>query len=134
VPEKSVGVEFLTDLVYDLTVGRGSPSVATGGSMNPRFSDVWAPIKGGVVKQHFIFNFVGIFFFIAFVEDNAIFTMHAAVFGLLPLAPGIGAGSQMQQPLAIALIGGFSVSSLLLFFVLPVFYRLFTLRKKSGEP
>jgi len=45
--------------------------------------------------------------------------MHAGVFGLLPLAPGIG---------------GFSVSSLLLFFVLPVFYRLFTLRKKSGEP
>ena len=102
--------------------------------MNPRFSHIWAPIEGRVVNQHFIFNFIGILFFIAVVEENASFVMHAAVFGLLPLAPGIGAGSQMQQPLAIAVIGGFSVSSLLLFFVLAVFYRLLTLRKKSGEP
>jgi multidrug efflux pump subunit AcrB len=30
----------------------------------------------------------------------------------------------MQQPLAIAVIGGFSLSSLLLFFGLPVIYRV----------
>lgn len=53
-----------------------------------------------------------------------------AVLALLPLALGIGAGSQMQQPLAIAVIGGFTVSSLLLFFALPLFYRLFRGRQE----
>jgi hypothetical protein len=51
-------------------------------------------------------------------------TTLAAVFTLLPLALGIGAGAQMQQPLAIAVIGGFSVSSMILFFGLPLIYRL----------
>lgn len=51
-------------------------------------------------------------------------TTLAAVFALLPLSLGIGAGAQMQQPLAIAIIGGFSVSSFILFFGLPVIYRL----------
>jgi multidrug efflux pump subunit AcrB len=55
-----------------------------------------------------------------------IMTTLAAVLALLPLALGMGAGAQMQQPLAIAVIGGFSVSSLLIFFGLPVIYRLFT--------
>ena len=52
-------------------------------------------------------------------------TTLAAVFALLPLSLGIGAGAQMQQPLAIAVIGGFSVSSMILFFGLPLIYRLF---------
>jgi multidrug efflux pump subunit AcrB len=51
-------------------------------------------------------------------------TTLAAVFALLPLSMGLGAGTQMQRPLAIAVIGGFSLSSLLLIFVLPVIYRL----------
>jgi CzcA family heavy metal efflux pump len=51
-------------------------------------------------------------------------TTLAAVLALLPLSLGIGAGAQMQQPLAIAVIGGFSVSSFFLFFGLPVIYRL----------
>ncbi len=54
-----------------------------------------------------------------------IMTALAAVFALLPLSLGIGAGAQMQQPLAIAVIGGFSLSSLLLFFGLPLVYSLF---------
>jgi CzcA family heavy metal efflux pump len=52
-------------------------------------------------------------------------TTLAAVFALLPLALGIGTGAQLQQSLAIAVIGGFSVSSLLLFLALPFVYRLF---------
>ena len=52
-------------------------------------------------------------------------TTLAAVLALLPLALGIGTGAQMQRPLAIAVIGGFSVSSLLLFFGLPLVYRIF---------
>ncbi len=51
-------------------------------------------------------------------------TMLAAVFALAPLALGIGAGAQMQQPLAVAVIGGFSISSLLLLFLLPMVYAL----------
>ncbi len=50
-----------------------------------------------------------------------IMTALAAIFALIPLALGIGAGAQMQQPLAIAVIGGFSLSSFLLLFLLPVF-------------
>jgi len=53
-----------------------------------------------------------------------VMTTLAAVCALLPLALGVGGGGQMQQPLAIAVIGGFSLSSFLLFFGLPVIYRL----------
>ncbi|HUL43489.1 MAG TPA: efflux RND transporter permease subunit [Bacteroidota bacterium] len=53
-----------------------------------------------------------------------VMTTLAAVLALLPLTLGIGAGAQMQQPLAVAVIGGFSVSSTLLFFALPPLYRL----------
>jgi CzcA family heavy metal efflux pump len=49
-----------------------------------------------------------------------IMTALAAILALMPLALGIGAGSQMQQPLALAVIGGFTISSLLLLFILPV--------------
>jgi CzcA family heavy metal efflux pump len=58
-----------------------------------------------------------------------IMTTLAAVLALLPLSLGLGAGSQLQRPLAIAIIGGFSVSSLLLFFVLPPVYRMLHFRK-----
>lgn len=51
-------------------------------------------------------------------------TTLAAVLALMPLAVGIGTGAQMLQPLAIAVIGGFCVSTTLLFFVLPVLFRL----------
>lgn len=54
-----------------------------------------------------------------------IMTTLAAILALLPLALGLGTGAQMQQPLAIAVIGGFCVSSLLLFFALPLLYRAF---------
>lgn len=53
-----------------------------------------------------------------------IMTTLAAILALLPLALGLGTGAQMQQPLAIAVIGGFCISSLFLFFVLPILYRL----------
>ena len=49
-------------------------------------------------------------------------TTFAAVFALMPLALGIGAGAQMQQPLAVAVIGGFLLSSFLLLVELPMLY------------
>ncbi len=53
-------------------------------------------------------------------------TAIAAVCGMLPLAFALGAGSQMLQPLAIAVIGGLSVSMLLSLVVTPVVYFLLT--------
>lgn len=51
-----------------------------------------------------------------------IMTTLAAMLGLLPLALGIGAGSQMQQPLAIAVIGGLSITDFFTMLVIPSFY------------
>lgn len=46
-------------------------------------------------------------------------TAIGAVLALMPLALGIGLGAQMQQPLAVAVIGGFIVGLPLLLIVLP---------------
>ena len=46
-------------------------------------------------------------------------TAIGAVLALMPLALGIGLGAQMQQPLAVAVIGGFIVGLPLLLLVLP---------------
>jgi multidrug efflux pump subunit AcrB len=40
--------------------------------------------------------------------------------GLLPLAFGLGAGSELQRPLAIAVIGGLTLSTLVTLVLLPV--------------
>ncbi len=53
-------------------------------------------------------------------------TALAAVTGMLPLALALGAGSQMLQPLAIAVIGGLIISMLLSLVVTPVVYFLLT--------
>ena len=51
-------------------------------------------------------------------------TAIGAVLALMPLALGIGLGAQMQQPLAVAVIGGFVVGLPLLLVVLPCLMRL----------
>ena len=52
-------------------------------------------------------------------------TALAAITGMLPLAFALGAGSQMLQPLAIAVIGGLLISMVLSLVVTPVvYYRL----------
>jgi len=50
-------------------------------------------------------------------------TAIGAILALTPLALGIGIGAQMQQPLAIAVIGGFIVAMPLLLFVFPTLLR-----------
>jgi len=52
-------------------------------------------------------------------------TALGAIIALLPLALGIGAGAQLHQPLAIAVIGGFIITLPLLLIVLPSLLRLF---------
>ncbi|MCX6251579.1 MAG: efflux RND transporter permease subunit [Bacteroidetes bacterium] len=51
-------------------------------------------------------------------------TAIGAILALTPLALGIGIGAQMQQPLAIAVIGGFLIAMPLLLFVFPSLLRL----------
>jgi CzcA family heavy metal efflux pump len=61
-------------------------------------------------------------------------TAIAAVCGMLPLAFAIGAGSQMLQPLAIAVIGGLLISVFLSLIVTPaVYYRLTRKRHEEVE-
>ncbi|HWY99532.1 MAG TPA: efflux RND transporter permease subunit [Edaphobacter sp.] len=49
-------------------------------------------------------------------------TALAAIAGMLPLAFALGAGSQMLQPLAVAVIGGLAISLVLSLVVTPVMY------------
>ncbi|HEY2798840.1 MAG TPA: efflux RND transporter permease subunit [Thermoanaerobaculia bacterium] len=49
-------------------------------------------------------------------------TIFATAFALAPLALALGEGSQLQQPLAIAVIGGFVLSSPLVLLILPALY------------
>lgn len=58
-------------------------------------------------------------------------TTLATLFGLLPLALGIGAGSEIQKPLALAVIGGLSLSMLVTLLFVPVL--LLKLESKRGK-
>jgi multidrug efflux pump subunit AcrB len=58
-----------------------------------------------------------------------VMTAMAAVAGMAPLALGIGAGSQMLQPLAIAVIGGILVSMVLSLIITPAMHFYMTREK-----
>jgi CzcA family heavy metal efflux pump len=45
--------------------------------------------------------------------------------GLVPLALGLGAGAELQRPLALAVIGGLVVSTLVTLLIVPVFVEIF---------
>lgn len=55
-------------------------------------------------------------------------TSLTAIIALLPLALNLGSGAELQRPLAIAVIGGLSVSTLFTLFIVPVVHLLL------GEP
>ncbi len=57
-------------------------------------------------------------------------TALSAILALIPLAVGIGIGAQMQQALAIAVIGGFIIAIPLLLIVLPSFLQIINYKKK----
>src|SRR5207302_9258896 len=49
-------------------------------------------------------------------------TTMAAILGVLPIAIGIGTGSDLRQPLGVAVVGGLVVSQALTLFTIPVTY------------
>ena len=51
-------------------------------------------------------------------------TTFAMIFGMLPIALGTGAGSESRAPMAVAVIGGLTTSTLLTLVVVPVVYTL----------
>jgi multidrug efflux pump subunit AcrB len=64
-------------------------------------------------------------------------TTLCTLFGLLPLALGLGAGSEMQRPLALAVIGGLALSTPITLFLVPIFLvavrgRDYTLAPKAS--
>ncbi len=53
-----------------------------------------------------------------------IMTTLAMIFGMMPLALGIGAGGEMRAPMARAIIGGLITSTLLTLIIVPVVYTI----------
>ena len=54
-------------------------------------------------------------------------TTFCTLFGLLPLALGLGAGAELQKPLALAVIGGLALSTPVTLLAVPGLYALFRL-------
>jgi multidrug efflux pump subunit AcrB len=54
-----------------------------------------------------------------------VMTTLSTILGMLPIALGLGAGAELRQPLAVAVMGGLVTSTLLSLFVVPVLYTLF---------
>jgi hypothetical protein len=59
-------------------------------------------------------------------------TTLATIFGILPIAVGLGAGAESRKPLGMAVVGGMIFSTLLTLVVVPVVYTL--LARFAGDP
>jgi multidrug efflux pump len=63
-------------------------------------------------------------------------TSFATIFGVLPIAIGLGAGGESRRPLGLAVVGGMLFSTFLTLVIVPVVYTLlsrFTKASKAGE-
>ena len=62
-------------------------------------------------------------------------TTFAALFGAMPIAFGQGAGSELRQPLGVAIVGGLLISQWLTLYTTPVIYLyLERLARWIGRP
>ena len=81
----------------------------------------------------------GLNFFDAVVEAATIrlrpilMTSFATVFGILPIAIGLGAGGESRRPLGLVVVGGMLFSTFLTLIIVPVVYTLLARFTKSKE-
>ena len=61
-------------------------------------------------------------------------TTLCTLFGLLPLALGLGPGADLQKPLALAVIGGLALSTPVTLLIVPGLYAAFTRRSRLAPP
>jgi len=59
-------------------------------------------------------------------------TTFCTLFGLLPLALGLGAGAELQKPLALAVLGGLALSTPVTLLVVPGLYAAIKGRSDSS--
>ncbi|MBI3080286.1 MAG: efflux RND transporter permease subunit, partial [candidate division NC10 bacterium] len=117
---------------------------------------IWALLLTGTTLS--VISLIGVIMMVGIVVSNAILlvdtvnlrrregtALHAAILragrarlrpilmtsllGLLPMALGLGEGAEANAPLAIAVIGGLAVSTLLTLVFIPVLYVLFEERR-----
>jgi CzcA family heavy metal efflux pump len=96
-------------------------------------------VKNGIILLDFVGHRVadGVPLRAAVVEAARIrlrpilMTTLCTLFGLFPLALGLGAGSEMQRPLALAVIGGLALSTPITLFLVPT---LFLAIRERGTP
>ena len=61
-------------------------------------------------------------------------TTATTVLALLPMALGLGAGDELRRPMAVTVIGGLSVATLLSLFVIPCTYRVMSRARGTLRP
>jgi multidrug efflux pump subunit AcrB len=60
-------------------------------------------------------------------------TSLTTIFGMLPVAIGIGEGSEIWKPMGISIVGGMIFSTILTMIVVPVIYSMFGARRMKSE-
>ena len=56
-------------------------------------------------------------------------TSMTTILGMVPMSLGIGEGSELWQPMGIAIVGGLTVSTLVTLVIIPMVYCVFASRE-----